>query len=43
MLSLQPWIFAGTRGTEETLKKELAVIKNQLTPIKERSTEVRRG
>jgi hypothetical protein len=43
MLSLRPWIFAGDRGTEETLKKELVAIKNQLTPIKERSTEVHRG
>jgi hypothetical protein len=39
----RPWIFVGTRGTEETLKKELAVIKNQLTAIKERSMEVRQG
>jgi hypothetical protein len=29
--------------TEETLKKELAAIKNYLTAIKERSTEVRQG
>jgi hypothetical protein len=43
VLSLRPGILAGARGTEETLKKELAVIKNQLTAIKERSTEVRQG
>jgi hypothetical protein len=29
--------------TEETLKKELAAIKNHLTAIKERSIEVRQG
>jgi hypothetical protein len=43
VLSLRPGIFAGARGTEETLKKELAAIKNQLTAIKERSTEVCQG
>jgi hypothetical protein len=43
VLSLRHRNLAGARGTKETLKKELAVIKNQLTAIKERSTEVRQG
>jgi hypothetical protein len=43
VLSLRPWIIAGARGTEETLKKELAAIKNQLTAIKEKSTETHQG
>jgi hypothetical protein len=39
----RPWIAAGARETEEALKKELAAIKTQLTLIKEKSTETRRG
>jgi hypothetical protein len=41
--TLRPWIAAGARETEETLKKELATLKSQLTAIKEKSTETRRG
>jgi hypothetical protein len=38
VMSLRPWIFVGAQQTEETLKKELVVIKNQPKDIKERST-----
>jgi hypothetical protein len=43
ILTLRPCIAAGTQESEEALKKELAAIKSQLTLIKEKSTETRRG
>jgi hypothetical protein len=43
VMILRPWITAGTRETEEALKKEMTTIKSQLTAIKEKSTETRRG
>jgi hypothetical protein len=40
---LRPCIVAGARETEEARKKELATVKDQVTTIKERTTEVLRG
>jgi hypothetical protein len=34
---------AGARETENALKKELAEVKDQVTVLKERTTEVRHG
>jgi hypothetical protein len=42
-LSHRSWIIAGARENEEALKKELAMIKSQMTAIKENSTKTRRG
>jgi hypothetical protein len=33
----------GAKGTEDTLKKELAETKNQIRILKERTAEVRQG
>jgi hypothetical protein len=43
VLILRPWFAAGAQETEEALKIELAAIKSQLTAIKEKSMETRRG